>query len=99
MKERACLHCGRSFTSTNRGRQKYCDNTCRYAAQTGVSREEYIRDWEKGNSLTQRRCHDCGRPTNDYRCPSCWAKKRSETELSGIPEYEFHGKSEGHAWL
>lgn len=24
-----------------------------------------------------RRCHDCGRPTTDYRCPRCWAKLRS----------------------
>lgn len=23
-----------------------------------------------------RRCHDCGRPTTDYRCPRCWAKLR-----------------------
>ena len=24
-----------------------------------------------------RRCHDCGRPTTDYRCPWCWARLRS----------------------
>lgn len=23
-----------------------------------------------------RRCHDCGRPTTDYRCPRCWARLR-----------------------
>ena len=23
-----------------------------------------------------RRCHDCGRPTTDYRCPRCWAHLR-----------------------
>lgn len=23
-----------------------------------------------------RRCHDCGRPTTDYRCPGCWEKLR-----------------------
>lgn len=23
-----------------------------------------------------RHCHDCGRPTNDYRCPACWARLR-----------------------
>ena len=23
-----------------------------------------------------RRCHDCGRPTPDYRCPACWAAFR-----------------------
>ncbi|MBD5416980.1 MAG: hypothetical protein HDR50_04830 [Desulfovibrio sp.] len=29
---------------------------------------------------TKRRCHDCGRPTNDYRCPKCWARLRGSTE-------------------
>lgn len=23
-----------------------------------------------------RRCHDCGRPTNNYRCPACWKRLR-----------------------
>ena len=29
------------------------------------------------NSRYMRRCHDCGRPTTDYRCPRCWARLRS----------------------
>lgn len=24
----------------------------------------------------KRKCHDCGKPCNDYRCPECWAKLR-----------------------
>lgn len=24
----------------------------------------------------QRRCHDCGKPTNNYRCDVCWARLR-----------------------
>jgi hypothetical protein len=24
----------------------------------------------------KRKCHDCGKPTPDYRCPSCWRKLR-----------------------
>ena len=27
-----------------------------------------------------RRCHDCGRPTTDFRCPKCWAKLRAKYE-------------------
>lgn len=27
-----------------------------------------------------RRCHDCGRPTTDFRCPKCWAKLRANYE-------------------
>jgi hypothetical protein len=29
-------------------------------------------------SAGQRRCHDCGRPTSDYRCSKCWAKLREK---------------------
>ena len=28
-----------------------------------------------------RRCHDCGAPTPDFRCPKCWAKLRAEYEF------------------
>ena len=28
-----------------------------------------------------RRCHDCGKPTTDFRCPKCWAKLRAEYEF------------------
>lgn len=28
-----------------------------------------------GNRET-RRCHDCGKPTNNYRCDACWARLR-----------------------
>jgi len=24
----------------------------------------------------KRRCHDCGMPTHNYRCPACWEKVR-----------------------
>ena len=27
-----------------------------------------------------RRCHDCGKPTPDFRCPECWAKLRAKYE-------------------
>lgn len=29
-----------------------------------------------GSGAYMRRCHDCGAPTTDYRCPACWAKLR-----------------------
>jgi len=32
-----------------------------------------------------RRCHDCGRPTTDYRCASCWAKIRPAAAESYDP--------------
>ena len=33
-----------------------------------------------------RRCHDCGRPTTDYRCPRCWARLRSRGGYSPTVE-------------
>lgn len=29
-----------------------------------------------------RRCHDCGKPTSDYRCTACWAKRRGTQETA-----------------
>ena len=29
-----------------------------------------------------RACHDCGRPTYDYRCSECWKKIRAEQDYS-----------------
>lgn len=35
-----------------------------------------------GGFLTPiRACHDCGRPTPDYRCPECWRKLRLKAGL------------------
>lgn len=33
----------------------------------------FLRNLEKKQG---RCCHDCGRPTRDYRCPACWRKLR-----------------------
>jgi len=27
-------------------------------------------------TIYRRRCHDCGKPTNNYRCEECWRKIR-----------------------
>lgn len=37
-------------------------------------------------SRYKRRCHDCGRPTTDYRCPRCWARLRSRGGYSPTGE-------------
>lgn len=36
-----------------------------------------------------RRCHDCGTPTNNYRCSRCWSKVRhGEPSMYGVdPQY------------
>lgn len=35
-----------------------------------------------------RRCHDCGRPTNNYRCVSCWRKLREDDGCGMDPQYQ-----------
>jgi len=32
----------------------------------------------KPRGKNMRKCHDCGRPTSDYRCAKCWAKLREK---------------------
>lgn len=95
-----CKGCGKEFMPIT-ATVTFCDKPCRYAHQAGITREEWIAAHPplEANRLFKRVCHDCGKPTNDYRCSDCWAKLRRETELSGIPEHEVHGKAEGHAWL
>lgn len=36
-----------------------------------------------------RRCHDCGKPTADYRCAACWAKIRGGTENRTDGDYAY----------
>lgn len=37
---------------------------------------------KRPDALSLRRCHDCGKPTVDYRCPRCLAKWRTR---NGVP--------------
>lgn len=51
--------------------------------------------WDRYSQRTEpeysRRCHDCGRPTNDYRCPKCWARLRGSVEgMSDIDTEPYH---------
>lgn len=94
-----CKCCGKEFPA--KGNAAFCDKACGYAFRSGMSREEWLEEHPQSDTSTlfKRKCHDCGKPTNDYRCQTCWAKLRSESELSGIPGYDFYGKSEGHAWV
>ena len=41
----------------------------------GGSRSRGEKSHMRGGVYT-RRCHDCGVPTTDYRCPRCWARLR-----------------------
>lgn len=95
-----CRTCGKVFTPKNNPIQIFCDRTCFFASKAGLSREEMLASQKKENpDDTMRKCHDCGRPTIDYRCPSCWAKIRNKSVPSGIPEYDVRGEVDGDVWL
>ena len=38
---------------------------------------------ESGVTMIQpRRCHDCGKPTYNYRCAKCWKKYKEKHKLA-----------------
>lgn len=64
----------------------------------GLRRTEDMRSYPPSGACgpkPKRRCHDCGRPTDDYRCPVClrkWRQKNGVSESAyGIDEYHFGG--------
>lgn len=89
-KERSCLTCGRRFVPRTRT-QRCCCERCRQKRAEALKAAEAA----KGNVPTtaprpeprgrlrrnQRHCHDCGKPTNDYRCPRC---RRKWLKLNGV---------------
>lgn len=45
---------------------------------------------ERDIELTPRRkCHDCGRPTNNYRCETCWEALRDNADIYTQSEYGY----------
>ena len=93
--EKSCKFCGRVFHTSSHN-QVFCTEACRraYTLKDIQKYEERIaranaepQGWRDSCSLPrfQRRCHDCGRPTNNYRCNYCleiWRRKHG-VDLSG----------------
>ena len=80
--ERECVVCGIAFTPQQHN-QTHCPACSRKVAQkNGV----YLNSKRAGTS--QRRCHDCGKPTTDYRCPACWDKLRAGRDGYCADAYE-----------
>lgn len=85
-----CPFCGKRFVKSY-STQRYCGRACageairRQRAKYQRARREAIRAEEKPADAAElggkRRCHDCGRPTWNYRCEKCWAKLRSRTDV------------------
>lgn len=67
-----CTKCGRACLPREDGLCGRCRDTRRQ-----IESDRF----KTANLPRQRKCHDCGRPTSDYRCPACWAKLRREHGL------------------
>ncbi|WP_297668962.1 hypothetical protein [uncultured Desulfovibrio sp.] len=84
---RGCVVCGRQFephTSNARCCSPECarivDNRRPHGALRAASCSNRAVD------APQRRCHDCGKPTNNYRCAACWQKLRGRVDGLGDVE-------------
>lgn len=88
-KECLCPNCGNPFKLAY-PRQKYCDSCHEDIELEKKSRQE-VADAENvrkkyGLSVQKytRRCHDCGKPTNNYRCDKCWQKWRKKNHVAAL---------------
>ena len=61
-----CLNCGKEFEG--HGNAHFCGEACH--------KEWILRQRQTKSETASRACHDCGRPTTDYRCPACRAAFR-----------------------
>ena len=76
-----CPMCGKPALIDKQGRErKYCSPACAKAGNNKIRREKKRAGQDFG--LGKRRCHDCGKPTTDYRCPACLKAWRLK---NGVP--------------
>ena len=56
--------------------------------------KKYAKEKQTPKEQPQRFCHDCGKPTSDYRCPKCrakWKKKHGVTESNDNFAHDVYG--------
>lgn len=92
--EAECPMCGKMFIlpAPNAIRCEECRDIANghrsRRTQTLRSRGLKLQDGSLPSDLPpSRKCHDCGRPTNNYRCAECWAKKVGECDDNAGEEY------------
>ena len=67
-----CANCGKEFEG--HGNARFCGEECHKA---WILRQRLTK-----SETASRACHDCGRPTTDYRCPVCQKKFRQRHNVS-----------------
>lgn len=85
-----CQNCGAPLYGT---RKTFCGRACRSRYQQKVRHSKGENDNDT-HSLVKatRRCHDCGRPTTNYRCPLCWEKRHAD---EGVDPDDYTGSDFG----
>ena len=76
LRKKTCPVCGNQFAPLTEA-QKFCCSTCRKQAAI-KGRVKAVR---KRGKYT-RKCHDCGKPTDNFRCSKCWDKLRAKLGLA-----------------
>ena len=95
MKIVKCRVCGAEFEA-KANNQKYCSPDCmrkarregrarnareRYAREKPSASGKYVAPGEEA-PLNLRKCHDCKKPTTQYRCPACQIAFRRKYEVT-----------------
>lgn len=77
-----CVVCGELFEPRSSGNQ-YCSKEC-----LSKARNARVASSNRKGMIPYRACHDCGKPTYDYRCPECLEKWRRKHNV-GVSSEEF----------
>ena len=71
---RECLICGKEFVVRGPN-ARYCSKSCKYKGARAHIEIAFA-------SSSIRKCHDCGKPTTNYRCAECLTKWKIKNGLS-----------------
>lgn len=74
---------GRTWSEISRRLSGRSPKSCNSRACTlGLAKRKPAKREPPVSELSRRRCHDCGKPTTDYRCPQCLAAFRARNGVS-----------------
>lgn len=74
---RVCPCCGKEFLCSETF-PVYCSHVCKRKMEPPKPQAKRLSSKTTGYLAPKRKCHDCKRPTDNYRCPECWEKYRAK---------------------
>ena len=72
-----CPCCGKEFFRS-KANPVYCSYVCKRKMEPPKPQPKRLSSKTTGYLAPKRKCHDCKRPTDNYRCPECWEKYRAK---------------------